>query len=97
MTIQYVSDLHLEFPENWDYIKRNSIVPAADVLLFAGDIVPFKLMDSKSEFFDYLSANFKDVFWVPGNHEYYYDDVKDYQGSFNKEIRKNIFLVNMFV
>lgn len=93
MKIQYCSDLHLEFPDNKKYILDNPIQPVADVLILAGDIVPLKIRDNHQDFFNYISRNFKTTFWIPGNHEYYYDKA-DNRGVLDTKIMENIFLVN---
>lgn len=93
MKLQYCSDLHLEFPDNKEYILDNPIEPTADILILAGDIVPFAVMDKHNDFFDYISRNFKMTYWIPGNHEYYYYNV-DSSNFLETQIRENIYLVN---
>ena len=93
MKIQYYSDLHLEFPDNKEYILNNPIEPIADILILAGDIVPFKIIDNHQDFFNHISRNFKTTYWMPGNHEYYYYNV-DSSRFLDTKIRENIFLVN---
>lgn len=94
MTFQYASDLHLEFPENREFLKANPIEPVADILVLAGDIVPFQEIEEHNNFFDYLSDCFEEIYWLPGNHEYYGFDMADKCGTFNQAIRKNLFLLN---
>ncbi|MCX6189999.1 MAG: metallophosphoesterase [Bacteroidetes bacterium] len=94
MKIQYCSDLHLEFRENMEFIKLNPLKIEGDILLLAGDIVPFAVMERADAFFDFVSANFKLAYWLPGNHEYYGSDAALKSGIMNEKIRDNIFLVN---
>ena len=94
LTFQYCSDLHLEFDLNRKWISKYPLKPAADILLLAGDIVPFAVMEQHSDFFDFVSQHFKATYWVPGNHEYYNADIASRSGVVHEAIRDNVWLVN---
>lgn len=94
MKIQYASDLHLEMPKNNEYLKAHPLLPSGDLLILAGDVVPFSLMDKHNDFFSYISDNFRETFWIPGNHEYYRSEITERKGTVHEKIRLNIHLVN---
>lgn len=97
MKLQFASDLHLEFPENREFIHNYPLRPEGDMLILAGDIVSLDQMHIHADFFDYISDNFKLTYWIPGNHEFYHSDISDIAGKdgfINEKIKENIFLVN---
>lgn len=94
MIIQYASDLHVEFEVNKAFLRKNPLKPIGEVLILAGDILPYVAIPNQDDFFKYLSHNFKTTYWIPGNHEYYQSDIEKEPKSFCKEIYENVFLVN---
>jgi predicted phosphohydrolase len=94
MTIQYASDLHLEFPQNQEFLKANPLKPKGEVLILSGDIVPFVIMDKHKDFFRYVSDHFQVTWWIPGNHEYYHYDIAEKCGTLNENMLPNVHLVN---
>jgi Icc-related predicted phosphoesterase len=95
--IQYCSDLHLEFEQNNKFLLTNPISVCGDILILAGDIVPLHDEFLNNPFFSLISEKFREVFWVPGNHEYYYNNISDYGSSFNIKVHDNIRIVNNIV
>lgn len=94
MKIQFASDIHIEFPENREYIVKSPLRPEGDILILNGDIVPFSEIDEHSDFFNYISDHFKITYWLPGNHEYYHSDLSEKPLTLNEKIRSNVILVN---
>ncbi len=94
MQIQYCSDLHLEFDLNKRFLQENPLPINGEILILAGDIILLKEEYLKHPFFDFVSDNYEMVFWVPGNHEYYKSDIKQYRNRNEIKVRKNVFWVN---
>ena len=92
MTIQYASDLHLELTPNARYVRSNPLDVTGEVLVLAGDIC--NLMGATltcNEFWEWASANYREVLIVPGNHEYFHDyDLLKHGNSWSREIQSNV-------
>lgn len=99
MEIQYCSDLHLEFQTNINWIKENPLIPKAEILLIAGDTCYLEDNFIHHPFFDIVSKQFKMVYLIPGNHEFYngFDSKICLELGYEIKIRKNVFLVNNFI
>lgn len=94
MKVQYCSDLHLEFPQNKDFLKSNPLQAEGDILILAGDIILLDILDKHMDFFSFVSDNFEQTYWIPGNHEYYYYDISKKPRVLNERITNNVSLVN---
>lgn len=92
MKIQYASDLHLEFADNWRYLKDNPFQVTGEVLVLAGDIG--YLGDdnyTKHPFWDWASDNYHDVVVCMGNHEFYkFYDIATLPDGYCLTIRDNV-------
>lgn len=81
MKIRVASDLHTEFFNVGEVnIIVNMALPHLDEdkdtsLVLAGDIGSMKEPDCLVRFFDTVIPRFKEVFYIPGNHEYYGGDL----------------------
>ena len=95
MLLQYASDLHLEFPANRQWLAENPIRPEGDMLVLAGDIYYLGKDFHRLPLWDNLSKKFREIYVLPGNHEYYggYNVATNLMET-KEAIRKNVWLVN---
>ena len=95
MKIQICSDLHLEFSKNREWLKHNPLVPKSEILIIAGDTYYLERDYSKLDFINKVSKDFKHVYLIPGNHEYYGGyDIATALLSRQIDIKKNVHMVN---
>jgi len=95
--IQFVSDLHLEFPENRIFLEDHPLEVTGDILLIAGDTAYLDLPDSNKDiysqyaFWDWASEHYKQVIVCFGNHDFYgYYDLASTSDGYCKTIRHNV-------
>ena len=97
LRIQFVSDLHLEFEQNRQWLEENPLEVTGDILLIAGDTayldVPESGRDTYSQyaFWDWASEHYKQVIVCLGNHDFYgYYDLATMPDGYCKQIRHNV-------
>lgn len=97
LSIQFVSDLHLEFPENRAFIANHPLEVSGEILLVAGDSAYLDHPDSRQDtyshysFWDWASNNYKQVIVCLGNHDFYgYYDLATMPDGYCKQIRTNV-------
>lgn len=77
MLIRLFSDIHLEFGRNYKIPSASNFFVSEmetdkdTVLCLAGDICSIKSNNYHISFFESLRDRFKEVLYIPGNHEYY--------------------------
>ena len=92
MNVQYASDLHLEFYDNSVFLARSPFEVTGDVLILAGDTLPLIEFENYQlhPFFDWCAANYRETLLVPGNHEYYHNDIGLYPEAWKLQLRDNV-------
>ena len=93
MKIQYASDLHLEFSENWRILRQEGPMDVrGDILVLAGDTGYLGDDNYRTHpFWDWASENFRQVIVCLGNHEFYkYYDLSTMHEGLVGEIRPNV-------
>lgn len=92
MKIQFASDLHLEFSDNWRFLRENPLQAAGDILVLAGDIGYLGDQNYLTHpFWDWVSENYRQVLVVLGNHEFYkFYDLSTMKDGLVGEIRHNV-------
>jgi len=94
MKIQYCSDLHLEFKANANFLSHKPLDISGEILILAGDIIPLHDEFFNHPFFKFVSDHYRKVYWVPGNHEFYYRNIADFGSSYQIPLLENVFLVH---
>lgn len=72
--IYYLSDTHLEIINQYNYDSKrdyNYLFHPADILVLAGDICSLEEPALLEGFIEQACQKYKNVVYVPGNHEYY--------------------------
>lgn len=90
MIVQYASDLHLVFGQNFHYVMTHGINPVGDCLVLAGDVADVQSLSRYDSFWDWCSENFKQTLFVPGNHDWY----GEWNSSLELTERTEIFIRN---
>jgi predicted phosphodiesterase len=97
LKIQFVSDLHLEFPQNRQYLQDHPLQVTGDILLIAGDSAYLDLPNSNLDtygsysFWDWASRHYQQVIVCLGNHDFYaHYDLSTMPDGYCRQIRHNV-------
>lgn len=97
LKIQFVSDLHLEFLQNRQYLQDHPLQVTGDILLIAGDSAYLDLPNSNLDtygsysFWDWASRHYQQVIVCLGNHDFYaHYDLSTMPDSYCRQIRHNV-------
>lgn len=71
MKIQLISDLHLEMYKDFGRACLSRLIPAAPVLIVAGDLTQVVFLSILVDALSFLCSKWQHVIYVAGNHEYY--------------------------
>jgi predicted phosphodiesterase len=97
LKIQFVSDVHLAFPQNRQYLQDHPLQVTGDILLIAGDSAYLDLPDSDLDtygsysFWDWASRHYQQVIVCLGNHDFYaHYDLSTMPDGYCRQIRHNV-------
>lgn len=97
--IQYISDLHLEHHKNNNVFSKINKLPDCENICVLGDI-GYPHSQIYQDFMMYCSNNWKNVFWIMGNHCFYHKPKTDIKvmseiEEYVKQIcPKNVYFMN---
>ena len=102
MRIRYISDIHLELIETKIFVNviqgMKNKDDLCDICILAGDIGnPYK--QNYKDFMETVNNNFKKIFVIAGNHEYYNNNIietKNYMTELFKNYKNISFLDNSY-
>ena len=104
MKFDYGSDLHISFDKDIDRLIDRFPLNRSEVLILAGDIVEVSLLKSKGnstkknavKFLSWLSDNYRKIYYVFGNHEFYDAELNFAVRNF-KDILKKMNIHNIII
>jgi len=90
MAFQLVSDLHLETMRDYGKTLLDEIIPSDDILIVAGDLC--NAMDFNFVLTQ-LCGKYREVIFILGNHEHYFNSFKDVDWYISKLKIKNLHIL----
>ena len=76
LKFQCVSDIHIDMSKDVSATNtRDIITKMSDILIIIGDVGKLEYYDNYKHIMTLFCNDFKDVYLIPGNHEYYSDNI----------------------